>query len=216
MFERAKPFITLSGGEGAGKSTVARALEVAIGELYKVAVFCTKQPGGTPFGSNLREILLHGKDRMSGYEELYLFSADRAHHAPIIRKELLAGKLVICDRYADDTVVYQGYARGLDLEFVERTAWDAAMGVLPDRSYFLMVDPKTGLSRVASRLDANTRFDDEGYEFHQKLFAGFEDIAAKNPERVVVVDASRPKAEVFLTILTDIVENFNDVLEKKG
>jgi dTMP kinase len=216
MTKGGMPFITLSGGEGSGKSTAAKKLAAMILGLYEVSVFCTKQPGGTPFGSTLREILLHGNYPMSGYEELYLFSADRVHHAPIIREELAAGKLVICDRYADDTVAYQGYARGLDLKFVERTAWEAAMGVVPDRSYFLMVDPHTGLSRVAERPDRNTRFDDEKYEFHQKLFAGFEEIAAKNPDRVVLIDASRPKVEVFLTIFADIVANFNDVIEGKG
>ncbi|MBW6431791.1 dTMP kinase, partial [Patescibacteria group bacterium] len=129
-----RPFITLSGGEGAGKSTIAKNLASAILNLYEVSVFSTKQPGGTCFGSTLREILLNGEHEMSGYEELYLFSADRAHHAPIIREELTAGKVVICDRYADDTVAYQGYARGLDTRFVERTAWEAAMGMVPDRS----------------------------------------------------------------------------------
>lgn len=209
-------FITLSGGEGSGKSTIARSIADTIEQLYDLQVYLTKQPGGTPFGANLREILLHGKYPLSVHEELYLFCADRAHHAPVIEQELMANKLVICDRFADDTVVYQGYARGLDLDLVRQNAWKAARNVSPDHSFFLMVDPETGLRRVSSRPDPNTRFDDECLEFHQRLYAGFESEALRDPERVCMVDATRSRDEVFLEVLGSITTRYRNFFEQRG
>lgn len=206
-------FITLSGGEGSGKSTLACSLAVTIEALYGVSVYCTKQPGGTPFGAQLREILLHSTEGLSPLEELYLFCADRSYHAPIIEEHIMKGGVVICDRYADETVAYQGYGRGLDLSFVTERSWEAARGVTPDRSYFCMVDPDTGLARANRRADANTRFDDEKFEFHQRVFAGFEAIADENQGRVCVVDANPTRDVVFSEIFTDLTNTYRDILE---
>ncbi len=207
-------FITLSGGEGSGKSTQVRVLGAVLSDLYNIKVYCTKQPGGTPFGAQLREILLHSEKRLSPLDELNLFCTDRSHHAPIIEGHLMAGSVVICDCYADDNVAYQGYARGIDLGFVKERAWEAAHGVIPHRSYFCMVDPVTGIERTSSRKDTNTRFDNEQLEFHQRVFAGFEQIYEENPDRVRFIDANKKRDKVFHEIFEDITTNYGHILEE--
>ncbi|HXH60021.1 MAG TPA: dTMP kinase [Fimbriimonadaceae bacterium] len=185
-------FVTLEGPEGAGKSTVMRGLASRISEGGREVVE-TREPGAGEFGSAVRDLLLHGED-IDPKTELFLYLADRAEHvAKIVRPALERGAVVLCDRHADSTVVYQGYGRGLDLGLLRDLNAMATGGLKPDLTLLLDIDPAVGLSRTTK----GDRLDREPLEFHQKVRGGFLDEAKREPDRWVVIDASR-SAEAVL------------------
>lgn len=181
-------FITFEGGEGCGKTTqiamLARRLEAA-----GLAVRVLREPGGTAVGEAVRSILLdpdhHGLDAMA---ELLLYEAARAQIvAEVIEPALLAGEIVICDRFFDSTTAYQGHARGLDLESVARLNTLATSGLAPDRTILLDLDVRVGLERATKQ--GADRLEREDVGFHETVRAGFLAIAEAEPDRVRVVDA---------------------------
>jgi dTMP kinase len=177
-------FVTFEGGEGAGKSTTISAVAKKLSSEGK-SVLCTREPGAGEFGAKIRAILLDG-DEIDPKSEVLLFLADRANHITNIVKPALAqGSIVLCDRHADSTVVYQGYARGLSLEFLRAANKFSTGDLEPNLTLLLDIPPQQGLSR---RVDKN-RLDNESVEFHDRVRAGFLEIAKQNPNRVVVVDA---------------------------
>lgn len=185
-------FITLEGPEGAGKSSVAKALAVHKA-LQGREVKLTREPGSGELGAKIRQILLDG-DQIDPKSEIFLFLADRAQHVSnIIRPSLQQGKVVICDRYTDSTIVYQGYARGHDIELLR--AWNAfATGnLVPSLTLLLDLDPRVGLSRI---LDKN-RLDSEPIEFHENVRAGFLKEASLEPNRWSIIDANQPLDKVI-------------------
>lgn len=185
-------FITFEGPEGAGKSTVIG--EVAT-HLTNAGhdILCTREPGSGEIGAKIREILLHG-EAMVPKCELFLFLADRAQHVEgIIRPALAEGKIVLCDRYCDSTVVYQGVARGLDPKIAKEFNAFATGGLVPDLTLLLDVPADIGQSRVKDR----DRLDNEPLEFHEKVRASFLDEARLDPERWTVIDASKPIDQVI-------------------
>lgn len=185
-------FITFEGPEGAGKSTVIR--EIA-GNLTSAGheILCTREPGSGEIGAKIREILLHG-EAMVPKCELFLFLADRAQHVEsIIRPALAEGKIVLCDRYGDSTVVYQGVARGLDPKLAKDFNAFATGGLVPDLTLLLDVPADVGQSRVKDR----DRLDNEPLEFHEKVRASFLEEARLEPARWTVIDASQPVEEVI-------------------
>lgn len=182
-------FIVFEGPEGAGKSTLAARLAQEIGERAVV----TREPGSGEFGLAIRRLLLEGGG-IPPWSELFLFLADRANHVEtVIRPALQAGKTVLCDRYADSTVVYQGHARGLDLDFLRAANHMATGGLIPDVTVLLDLDPAVGLGRQ-SRQD---RLDREPIEFHQKVRAGFLAEMSRDPSRWLKIDAAQPPQKVF-------------------
>jgi dTMP kinase len=189
-------FITFEGGEGSGKTTQLKALLAQVRALHGDAVQ-TRDPGGTAIGNQVRELLLNGDNvRMSALAELFLYEASRAQLVQeVIRPALAAGRIVLCDRFTDSTVAYQGYGRGLDLDLVERLNAVAAEGLRPDLTFLLDLDPVVGLARVAERLaqprQPRDRLEGEVLEFHQRVRAGYRTLAAREPERVVILDATR-------------------------
>lgn len=185
------PFVTLEGIEGCGKSTQARALAAALGG----GALLTQEPGGTPLGRSIRELLLHG-GAMSPAAETLLYFADRAQHvADVVRPALAAGRLVVCDRYVDSTYAYQGYGRGVPLELL-RHAWTLATGGLrPDLTIFIDVPVDVGLARVGRR-GASDRLEGEHRAFHERVRAGYHALAAENPERWLTFDGTGPEAEL--------------------
>jgi dTMP kinase len=190
-------FITFEGPEGAGKSTAVR--EVA-GRLRArgLTVLTTREPGAGTFGAAVREVLLHG-EAMPPAAELFLFLADRANHvARIVRPALARGEWVLCDRFADSTLVYQSHVRGLDLAFVRSANAFATGGLVPDLTLLLDLDPELGLARVSS---AN-RLDREPLEFHRAVRAGFLALAEAEPLRWRIIDAAASPTEV-----TDRIEH---------
>lgn len=179
-------FITFEGGDGAGKTTQMRRLADAV-ERAGVDVVVVREPGGTPVGEAIRAVLLGPEhERMEPVAELFLFAASRAQLTEeVIRPALAAGRVVLCDRYADSTTAYQGYGRGLDLDFVRRVNEAATGGLKPDLTIVLDVDPREGVA-VASE-GGPDRMERESAAFHERVRAGYATIAAAEPGRVRIV-----------------------------
>ncbi|MCX8007195.1 MAG: dTMP kinase [Coriobacteriia bacterium] len=203
-------FITFEGGDGAGKTTQMRLLAEAVKRAGGDAVV-VREPGGTPVGEAIRAVLLgpeHG--RIAPVAELFLFPASRAHLTEeVIRPALDAGRVVLCDRYADSTTAYQGYGRGLDLEFVRRVNEAATGGLVPDLTIVLDVEPREGVA--AASAGGPDRLERESAEFHERVRAGYAAIAAADPARVRVV----PRGEVD-EVWREIVRLAAPVLERAG
>lgn len=180
-------FITLEGPEGGGKSTLAASLAQRLANAG-YSVVTTREPGGTELGRQIRKMLLE-QGEVTARSELMLFLADRAQHVQeVILPALSNGKVVLCDRFTDSTLVYQGYARGLDLQMLRSANHWATDGLSPDLTLLLDIDPDVGLERLESK----DRLDSEPIEFHQKVRKGFLTEASINPERIQILSADRP------------------------
>lgn len=196
-------FITFEGGDGTGKSTQIKALERHLAALGRSFV-STREPGGTPLGKLIRQALLDVGDQPIGSPtELFLYLADRAEHVrDVILPALESAKIVLCDRYTDSTLAYQGYGRGLDLKVLRELNRIADHGVKPDLTILFDCPVKIGLSRIGRRLaeqdvgGRKDRFDGENADFHEKVRAGFLALARAEPDRFRIIDASRSEARV--------------------
>ena len=194
-------FIIFEGGEGSGKTTQLKALLTHLRSTGRDAVE-TRDPGGTPIGKQIRGLLLDRENtRMGPATELLLYEASRAQLVhEVIRPALAAGRIVLCDRFTDSTVAYQGYGRGLDLELIARLNALATEGLRPDLTFLLDLDPGVGLARatrrVTERQERHDRIEAEVLAFHQRVRTGYRAIAAAEPERVIVLDASLGMAEI--------------------
>lgn len=192
-------FITFEGPEGAGKSTAIRAVAESL-ESRGTKVLITREPGAGDFGLKVRELLLHGDD-LPIWTELFLFLADRSHHVErMIRPALAHGTTVLCDRHADSTVVYQGYARGLDIEKLRELNLIATGGLKPDRTFLLDLPVEIGLARLQNP----DRLDREPLAFHQKVREGFLAEAQREPERWRIIDSTTTPSEIAFSILQHI------------
>ncbi len=186
-------FVTFEGTEGSGKSTQIRALAEFLRE-QGYSVVLTREPGGTPIGDQVRRILLdHANDEMHPRTEVLLFLASRAQHVEeLIRPALKAGKVVLCDRYADSTLAYQGYARGEDVSELRRLIDYATGGLWPDLTFWLDLPVDEGLAR----LERKNRLDSEALTFHRRVREGYKRLAAAEPQRWVRIDGTLPRAEI--------------------
>ncbi|MGV3522958.1 MAG: dTMP kinase [Candidatus Sericytochromatia bacterium] len=182
--------VSFEGGEGAGKSTQIARLSAWLQEQGQPACV-TRQPGGSVYGQRIRELILTpsaelapgSQEVLSPRAELLLYLADRAHHVDaIIRPALAAGKVVLCDRYADSTLAYQGYGRGLDLDELRRLNASATGGLMPQLTIWFDLSPSAGRARIASRA-ALDRLEQESHAFHERVHAGYAALAAAEPER---------------------------------
>lgn len=184
--------ITLEGSEGCGKTVQAAAL-VAVLRQEGFNVLATREPGGTPVGDRIRSILLDRKHgEMERSTEVLLFQASRSQLVrQVIRPHLEAGGIVVCDRYADSSLAYQGYGYGLDLAQIRNLIHFATDGLTPDLSIFLDVDVEEGLQRRKSGEQIN-RLDTYQVEFYQRVRQGYLELIAQEPQRWVTVDAGRP------------------------
>lgn len=189
-------FITFEGIEGSGKSTQLRLAAEALAALGH-EVTLTREPGGTELGRELRRILLDARNtHIAPPAELFLYLADRAQHlAEVIRPALARGAIVLCDRFADSTVAYQGHGRGLDPDLLDRLNAAAVEGTWPHLTVLLDLDPEIGLGRARSRNAVADAASDEGrfealeLAFHQRVRQGFLDLAARHPGRFAPVTA---------------------------
>jgi len=188
-------FITFEGGEGCGKSTQAKVLYRRLNRLA-VPVLLTHEPGVTPLGKKITRLLKWAQDiDISPVAELLLFNASRAQLvAGVIRPTLEAGKVVICDRYADSTTAYQGYGRRLDLKMVAAANNTGTLGLVPDLTVLLDMPVKKGLARKNGK--KQDRFEREAAAFHQRVRDGYLSLAAAEPKRWLVIDATKSKNEI--------------------
>lgn len=186
-------FITFEGGEGTGKSVQAKALHQRLSSLAIPAVL-THEPGGTPLGDEISHWLKWANADISPLTELLLFNTSRSQLVDmVIKPNLENGKIVICDRFADSTTAYQGYGRGLDLGLVKTVNKAASRGLKPDLTILLDVPVEEGLARKSKRQD---RFEKEKATFHERVRQGYLKLAAGEPRRWLVVDASQSKDEI--------------------
>ncbi len=190
-------FITFEGGDGAGKTTLMEGLYEYL--LKKGApVLKTRAPGGTDLGNKIRSLLLDGKKSIDKRAELFLFMADRSQHVQeVILPALAENKIVLCDRFNDSTVAYQGAARELNSDRVRELCDFATGGLQPDFTFYLDIDPAVGLQRSIKKSGTPDRMESEALAFHEKLRSAFHQIAEKEPSRVRVLDGSLPREVVL-------------------
>ncbi len=206
MAEKRGKFITFEGGEGAGKSTQARMLKAAL-EARGANIVLTREPGGTPAAEEVRKLLVEGSpERWTPMSETLLFLAARADHvARLIEPALAAGKWVISDRFSDSTTVYQGIARGLGTNKVERLSAVALGAFAPDLTIVLDVEPRAGLARAGKRGAEESRFERFDENFHLELRRGFREIAEAEPKRCALIDGGA-SADAVAAAVWRIVE----------
>jgi dTMP kinase len=195
-------FITLEGGEGAGKSTQVGLLAAAL-ERLGLSVLRTREPGGAPGAEVLRELLLSGRVDWSAPAETLLHFAARAEHAArTIRPALAAGRWVVCDRFFDSTMAYQGFGQGADRALI--AALTGLLGLRPDLTIVLDVDPAVAAARLRQRATPADRYERLDPAFHARVNAGFRSIAAAEPQRCVLVPADGTPEAVHAAILAEL------------
>ena len=210
-------FITLEGGEGCGKSTQIRLLAEALSK-FGIDVVATKEPGGTPDGAVLRNLLVTGdKDRFDAITECMLYFADRRIHLNrVIWPALEQNKWVISDRYADSTEAYQyfGYNKRISREVLQTLYQMVAGDFKPDLTIILDIEPERGMARSFAKAEnvvvKELRFENKALEFHNNLREGFRQIAEREPERCVIINADKSVEEVHAEIMNIVKKRFSD------
>ncbi len=204
-------FVTFEGGEGAGKSLLVTSLATALREKG-LQVTSTREPGGSELGNQIRQLLLQQeKGSICDRAELLLFLASRAQHVDkLIVPALNAGHIVLCDRFNDSTIAYQGAARGLGVSGVAHLCNFASGGLTPDITFLLDIDPEIGFERLRKAHERGGSFDrieSEALSFHKLVRKGFLDIAAADPKRVKVIDASQTPEAVFKEVYAALMSH---------
>lgn len=204
-------FITLEGGDGAGKSTQIE----NIGSFFEkkgLVVVHSREPGGTRIGEKLRDILLDSSNtEMDDVTEMMIYAAARAQHVrELVKPALEEGSVVICDRFLDSSIAYQAYGRGLG-DMVNIVNSYATDGLPPDITFWMDIDPDAGRERVSKMGDFD-RLEMEARDFHYRVYEGYKAIAKSNPERVKRIDASRSVEEIS----GEIIKYLEEICEKRG
>jgi dTMP kinase len=194
-------FITFEGADGCGKSTQMKLLkEYLLNKGYEIVE--TREPGGKGLGERIRDILLNYDGEVSNRCESFLFLADRAQNIDVIVKPAIQqGKIVLCDRHTDSSVAYQGYGRGLNIDEINRLNNLSTGGLKPDLTYVFDVDIETSMLRVGTEKD---RMESSGKEFFNKVRQGYLELAKKEPERIKVIDSTKPIEDVFADVLKEL------------
>ena len=194
-------FITFEGCEGVGKSRQIRLLEEYL-QKHGKKYYLTREPGGTPVSEQIRTVILDGKNvSMADECEALLYAAARVQLLKeIVKPRLDANELVLCDRYIDSSLAYQGYARGLGVDFVEKINDYAIKNFMPNYTIFLSLPPEQAFLRKGG-VDKNDRVEQSGMEFHNKVYQGYLDLAKKYPSRFIVIDASGTKEQTHAKII---------------
>lgn len=221
--------IVFEGGEGSGKTTqLAQSHQwLVASSWYQLAaatsspqkVIVTREPGGTQLGIHLRQLLLGtttGKPPIQDRAELLLYAADRVQHVEgVLKPQLAQGGLILCDRYTDSTVAYQGYGRGLSLELISQLNEIATGGLESDLTLWLDLDAEIGLARIQKRaqgrvISALDRIEQVDVPFHQRVRQGFRELAQQFPRRIVRIDAAQSEAAVAQQIQTTLSQRLNE------
>lgn len=197
-------FVTLEGGEGSGKTTQGRRVHEALERAGRDAIR-TREPGGTPLAESIRELLLDPtREEMDPFAELFLYAAARAEHGrKVIRPALDRGAVVLCDRYSDATVAYQGYGRGLPISAVKEMCRWAEQGLQPQLTVLFDLPVEEGLAR-AQRRGSLTRFENAPSAFHERVRNGYLALSRESPDRFLVLDGRATEDELTNRILAAI------------
>ncbi len=203
-------FITIEGPDGSGKSTQIAYLKDFFQEQQLDCLF-TREPGGTEIGEKLRKIILDKNNaEMCDKTEALLYAASRAQHVEqLIRPALEAGRIVICDRFIDSSIAYQGFGRNLGEAVSSINEW-AVSGCMPDATFLFMLSPAVGKSRIEKA--EQDRLEQEKIEFHNKVFAGYRALAARYPQRFIEIDAEKDRT----AIKTEILAYMENLLKSRG
>ena len=195
-------FITFEGGEGTGKTTLIQKIAAILRETHDVIT--TREPGGSLIAEAIRDIILNPKYQgVTPNTEALLLAASRAQHLDeVILPALNAQKIVLCDRYLDSSLSYQGYARNLGFDFVLAIN-EYAVKHLPDLTFYIDLDPKVGLSRIAHR-EKYDRLDQEAFDFHNRVREGYLLVAKKYPLRMITIDGNQPIEKIEAIIIAEI------------
>lgn len=189
-------FITFEGPEGSGKTTIISMLSEALEDTEEVMV--TREPGGIPISEKIRDILLANENDMDGRTEALLFAAARRQH--LVEKVVPAlddGKIVLCDRFIDSSLAYQGYARNLGIDEIMQINKFAIEDHMPDLTIYLKLSPEIGLKRIQDNKRDSNRLDKETLEFHKDVVLGYNKLSENFPDRIKVVDANQSIEDVF-------------------
>lgn len=199
-------FITFEGCEGVGKSRQIHLLEDYL-KNNGIKYYLTREPGGTLVSEQIRSVILDGKNvSMTDECEALLYAAARAQLlTEEIKPRLEAGELVLCDRYIDSSFAYQGYARGLGVEFIEKINSFATQNFMPDYTLFLNLTPEQAFKRKGG-VDTSDRLELSGMEFHKKVYDGYLCLTRRYPERFIVIDASGEKEQTHAKIISALKE----------
>lgn len=203
-------FITFEGAEGAGKSTQCQKLAEHFTQIGRDVVL-TKEPGAGAICASIREIILNPENTgLTPRAEAFLYASDRAQHvSQTVLPALKAGKVVICDRYIDSNIAYQAYGRGMSVDFIYEINQLATDGLEPELTFLIEIDPKAGLNRAAARGKMD-RMEQENIDFHNRVTAGFNEIAKENPKRVQKIDGNRPIEEIAAEIWEIVLKKIAD------
>lgn len=197
-------FITFEGPEGSGKTTVLKAVVEKLAQHYDV--ISTREPGGVPTGEEIRKVVLEG-NQMDIRTEAMLFAASRREH--LVEKVMPAlrnNQIVLCDRYIDSSLAYQGYARGIGIEEVKALNEFAINGLYPDLTIYLDVSAEVGRERILSNQRDQNRLDQEDIDFHEKVIEGYHRVIHNEPERFVQIDADQSIDKVVLAAYQSIIK----------
>ena len=196
-------FITIEGGEGSGKSTQIKILRNNLSKSQKVVI--TREPGGTKEAELIRKLLVKGKSsKWSGVTEVLLNFTARKHHVDkIVVPNLKNGKWVLCDRFTDSTIVYQGYGRDVNKSLIKNLNKFLINNLNPKLTFLLDIDPKVGLQRSKKRINNELRYENMPLSYHKKIRKAYLDIASKNKNRIKIIDASLDK-----DVISEIIWSF--------
>jgi dTMP kinase len=206
-------FITFEGIEGCGKTTQIGLLTSYWKSIHRPFLF-TREPGGTEVGEQIRQILLYSENvGIEPMAELFLYVAARVqHYRQVIHPALLAGKIVLCDRFADATIAYQGYGRGVDLAWIEEIHARTLENIKPDLTFLLDLPVEEGLKRALKRMEKDSvkedRFEKEALDFHQRVREGYLILARREPQRIIVLDGMQDEQALHREVLSHLPRRF--------
>lgn len=200
--------IVFEGGEGGGKTTQIKRLSLWLKQILSVPIMVTREPGGTQLGLGLRQLLLNqqSEEGIADRAELLMYAADRAQHVEsCLRPALANGAIILCDRFTDSTVAYQGYGRGLDLTLIHQLNEIATGGLQSDLTLWLDLDVELGLARTKARGEVD-RIEQADLQFHHRVREGFRALATAAPGRLLRIEAGGSEAEVSQEIQTILTQ----------
>ncbi|MFH1369413.1 MAG: dTMP kinase [Elusimicrobiota bacterium] len=204
MTKKSGFFITLEGCEGSGKSTHSAILAAALKRGGRKIVH-TREPGGTTLAEAVRKILLHPKSRISPLAELFLYEAARAQHiAEVMGPALDSGKTIVCDRFFDATVAYQGYGRGIGLDIIRELNRVASCGIIPDLTIYLDIPAGKGLKKAKKVKKGADRLEMETVSFHNRVRKGYLALARREPKRIKIIKVQKTVSETAKLILREV------------